>query len=767
MIQLKTLKAKVLGLCILSTGIALLAAYGALAAYDYQRFERSMITDIQGDAGTIADCSSAALSFKDENDAAQILSALRPKPQYVAASIYDLTGNRLATYFRDQPVTLPAFDQLPRGYGRFGTDRLETASPVVLNGRIIGWVYLRSNLVALRSRISSTIAVFGAVLVGAAGIAILLAVRLGRAIVGPVEHLSCTVRTVSAQRNYSVRASRTTDDELGHLVDGFNAMLEQIQKRDEQLTQHRDHLEERVAERTAEFLAAKQKAEEASRAKTAFLANMSHEIRTPMTAILGYADLMLSPQQTMSDRINCLQVVRRNARHLMDLINDILDISKIEAEKMTVEKIPCDPARIVVEVGSMLRAKAEAKGLSLTIEFVGDIPSEIRTDPLRLKQVLMNLTGNAIKFTSRGGITLRLGVERAGAGSRAWFEVHDTGIGMNIEQMSKLFQPFMQADESMTRKYGGTGLGLVISKRLAGYMGGELAVQSEVGKGSLFRLCVEGGPLDDMPMRTGLTESMISMGIPPEATYARIGLHGRILLAEDGMDNQMLLSMHLTAAGADVVVAGNGRIAVEKLRAERFDLVLMDMQMPEMDGYAATRHLRQTGCTLPIIALTAHAMSGDREKCLAAGCTDYLTKPIDRELLLRTVKSYLPQESQIPQPAVRSAAALPAGADAAMQVAVAGFVSRLPARVDSLVTLSAAGELEELRRLVHQLKGVGSGYGFPVITEAAARAESLIKATADCTAIRAVVDELIGWIRKTDGYDPSKEQHVQATDSHH
>jgi signal transduction histidine kinase/CheY-like chemotaxis protein/HPt (histidine-containing phosphotransfer) domain-containing protein len=767
MFRLKTLKAKVLGLCILSTGIALLAAYGALATYDYQRFERTMVADIEGDAGTVADCSSAALSFKDENDAAQILSALRPQPQYVAACIYDLNGSRLATFFRDRAVTLPDFDQLPRGYGRFGTDRLETAIPVQLNGRIIGWVYLRSDLAALRSRMISTIAVFGTVLVGAAGLAILLAVRLGRAIVGPVEHLSSTVRIVSAQQDYSVRASRTTDDELGQLVDGFNAMLEQIQKRDEQLTLHRDHLEERVAARTAELLAAKQKAEEASRAKTAFLANMSHEIRTPMTAILGYADLMLSPQQTMSDRINCLQVVRRNARHLMDLINDILDISKIEAEKMTVEKIPCDPARIVVEVGSMLRAKAEAKGLSLTVEFVGDIPNEIRTDPLRLKQVLMNLTGNAIKFTGRGGVTLRLGVDRAGAGSQAWFEVRDTGIGMNVEQMSKLFQPFMQADESMTRKYGGTGLGLVISKRLANYMGGEVSVQSEVGKGSTFRLCVEGGPLEGVPVRTGLTESMISMGILPEAAEARISLDGRILLAEDGMDNQILLSMHLTAAGAEVVIAGNGRIAVEKLHAERFDLVLMDMQMPEMDGYAATRHLRQTGCTLPIIALTAHAMSGDREKCLAAGCTDYLTKPIDRELLLRTVKSYLPKNLPVPMTAVKPATDLPTGIDAAMQVAVAGFVSRLPARVDSLATFSAAGELEELRRLVHQLKGVGSGYGFPIITDAASRAESLIKATADCAAIRAAVDELIEWIRKTDGYDSSKEQHGQATDSHH
>ena len=257
-------------------------------------------------------------------------------------------------------------------------------------------------------------------------------------------------------------------------------MLGQIEQSNAQLNLHRHHLEELVTARTTELSTAKNKAEEASRAKTAFLANMSHEIRTPMNAILGYADLMLTPSQTMSDRINCLQVVRRNARHLMDLINDILDISKIEAEKMTVEKIACDVARITVEVASMLRPKALGKQLMLVVEFVGLIPAEIKTDPLRLKQVLMNLTGNAIKFTEHGEVRLKVSVEQFAGGSRARFDVCDTGIGLNPHQIGKLFQPFVQADESMTRKYGGTGLGLVISKRLAKYMGGDLSVRSDL-----------------------------------------------------------------------------------------------------------------------------------------------------------------------------------------------------------------------------------------------------------------------------------------------
>jgi two-component system, sensor histidine kinase len=783
-LSFRTVKGKLLAITLISAGAALLAAGAVLALYDYREMRPTLVTGTQTYANIVAQNCTAALSFGDANDAAQTLGSLRAESHVVAACIYDNSGKKLAVYFRGRQVPIPDFTVENFGEHRFTEDSLVVSSPVELNGRLLGWVYVQSDLVQLSEQTSRYASVFGIVLVCGLGLALGLSRWLARSIVGPVEHLSKTAQAVTRDQNYKIRAAKVSEDELGVLVDCFNTMLNQIEQRDGQLNLHRHHLEDLVTARTQELSDAKEKAEEASLAKTAFLANMSHEIRTPMTAILGYSDLMLSPVQTMSDRVNCLQVVRRNARHLMDLINDILDISKIEAEKMTVEKIPTDVARLVVDVVSMLRVRAVAKQLVVKVEFAGEIPEIVHTDPLRFRQVLMNLTGNAIKFTEQGEVCVIMSVQKVGSGSRIKVAVRDTGIGMSKAQIDRLFQPFVQADDSMTRKYGGSGLGLVISKRLAHYMGGDLAIESEIGRGSTFTLTVEGGSLDGTPTRHGLTESMLAVYAQPVSSEETV-LRGRILLAEDGVDNQHLLTMHLTMAGAEVVVAPNGREAVERVKSEPFDLILMDMQMPELDGYEATAQLRRLGYKLPIIALTAHAMTGDRAKCLDAGCTDYLTKPIDREVLLRSVDGYLraldkkhPRAAaspvmrppDVPRAPVIEEHLRPAGPDsanAAMRHAVVGFVSRLPARVHSLATLSANQDMEELRRLVHQLKGAGAGYGFPNITEAAKKTESLIKATAQCAAVQTAVNELIELIRGIEGYDLKRENDVKSKTPHH
>ncbi|MCC7292566.1 MAG: response regulator [Phycisphaerales bacterium] len=397
-------------------------------------------------------------------------------------------------------------------------------------------------------------------------------------------------------------------------------------------------------------------ADAANRAKSAFLANMSHEIRTPMTAILGYADLLLEPAQTPKDRLDAVQTIRRNGEHLLSIINDILDLSKIEAGRMVIEQIDVDPLTVIEEVFSLMQVRAKGKGLSLVNDLVFPQPVRIRSDPTRLRQILVNLVGNAIKFTESGAVTVRTSFV-ASPQPRMRFSVKDTGIGIDPSALANLFQPFTQADASTTRRFGGTGLGLTISKRLATMLGGDIDVESTPGEGSTFSVWVacEGAGEDEVRFEPPLAEAT---GASARSSAEHIRLSANVLLAEDGPDNQRLISYHLRKSGATVTIAENGRIAVERaltaLREGRpFDVILMDMQMPEMDGYTAASLLRAEGFRGPIIALTAHAMAGDRDKCIHAGCSDYLTKPIDRDCLLTTCASLSARRTQShapPQP---------------------------------------------------------------------------------------------------------------------
>ncbi len=396
-------------------------------------------------------------------------------------------------------------------------------------------------------------------------------------------------------------------------------------------------------------------AESANQAKSRFLANMSHEIRTPMTAILGYAD-MLHESMADSPHMSLVDPICRNGKHLLSLINEILDLSKIEAGRFETERLDCDPTAVISEVANLMRPRAREKGIDFRVKYVTAIPQTIHTDPTRLRQILANLLSNAVKFTSQGEvrITVRLlGANRPEPKIR--FEVSDTGIGMTDAQLEGGFQAFRQADASTSRKYGGTGLGLAISDRLAGLLGGRLKATSAVGQGSCFSLTLPTGSLEGIRMidpnaEVGHGEAAKDAD---KVVRAPVRLDCRVLLAEDGLDNQRLVSLLLRKAGAEVTIAENGKEAFElatgapedgqpslPLVERPFDVILMDMQMPVMDGYEATRRLRQAGYCGPIIALTAHAMSHDRQKCIDAGCDDYLVKPIDRAGLLETVASF-------------------------------------------------------------------------------------------------------------------------------
>jgi PAS domain S-box-containing protein len=395
---------------------------------------------------------------------------------------------------------------------------------------------------------------------------------------------------------------------------------------------------------------AREQAEAATRAKSAFLANMSHEIRTPMTAILGFADLMLEQgdiDRAPPERIEAARTIKRNGRHLLNIINDILDISKIEEGKMTVERVDCSLCQMVAEVLSVTRTRAEGKGLRLQFEYGGPMPAVVSLDPTRTRQVLINLLSNAVKFTETGTVRLRVELIGSDDDTAIAFDVIDTGIGMTEQQVGNLFQPFMQGDESMTRRFGGTGLGLTISQHLTRLLGGDLVVaETTPGKGTRLRATMRIGSLDGVAMiEDPLSATKIcneEIG-EPQAPRTGIELTHNILLAEDGPDNQRLIKRVLERAGAEVTVVENGDLAVQAALAAKqaqnpFDLVLMDMQMPVKDGYEAARELRTLGYHGLIVALTAHAMTGDRQTCLAAGCDDYLTKPIAPRILVESVR---------------------------------------------------------------------------------------------------------------------------------
>lgn len=437
--------------------------------------------------------------------------------------------------------------------------------------------------------------------------------------------------------------------------------------------QARDRIERQAQELVAQaesLKSARQAAEAANLAKSQFLATMSHEIRTPMTAILGYAELLRD--ETNPQRCHeAAEIIQRNGDHLLVLINDILDISKIEAGKFSTQQLRVSPGELVNEVLDLMRVRALGKNLKLEASFDTPIPRTILSDPLRLRQILVNLVGNAIKFTRQGVVRVGVSFQQQ---EGMCFAVTDTGIGMSDEQIQGIFRPFTQADPSTTRRFGGTGLGLSISQRLAAMLGGHISVVSRPQVGSTFTLTVATGPLDQIP----LTEYTAKQGNCPTDAVSECGTSespvtnlagSRILLAEDGPDNQRLIAHVLRKAGAAVTVVENGRQAVEICTLDNsldghldpnppFDLLLMDMQMPEMDGYTAVGLLRHKGSRLPVVALTANAMPEERQRCLAAGCDDYATKPIQRAALLKQLTDWA-QPRQQRQRATKESLLLP------------------------------------------------------------------------------------------------------------
>ncbi len=513
----------------------------------------------------------------------------------------------------------------------------------------------------------------------------------------------------------------------------------------------------------------------ASHTKSEFLANMSHEIRTPLTAILGYADLLrdeIADSGLAAGSLGSVDTIRRAGEHLLVVINDILDLSKIEAGRLVIEETDLDLPQLLFDVDAMMQARASAKNVSLQTTIATPLPEHIRCDPTRLRQILMNLVGNAVKFTEVGRVDVRVSetyVEHRD-GPVLRIEVEDTGTGMTPAQARTLFQAFTQADASVTRKYGGTGLGLTICRRLAGLMSGTVQLERTApGKGSCFVVEL---PLVAVPGSRLVSdlEDCASVRTAPDGHDAGIPaprLTGRILLAEDGDDNRRLITHHLSRAGAEVDVAVNGRVALDMIDAANrenrpYNLLVTDMQMPVMDGYSLARALRKRGSSLGIVALTAHAMAEDRDKCLNAGCDDYASKPIDRERLIATCAKWIvspasPADTVGAPPRNPAMQGTPAPAPAAapdvllsdmaddpdMAELIQQFLGMLPERIEALEAHRAPAQRAPLASLAHQLKGAAGGYGYMPISEAARTVERFASAGGTQKECDVAVDALV------------------------
>ncbi len=725
---------KLILLAVATSLLALLGTVIALTVNDHRTSKAGMVENYSTTADVFGQNCLASLEFSDAEDAQSVLSSLQFDTQVSLACLYDGKRNVFASFLRETEEA-PTFEQVQHLSGKFTSDGyLHLVRPIRRGNKLTGSLYLRVSLQKVWVRLYDQLYVAGLVLLGSVLLSVGLAAWLQRAISQPILQLVETAHRVVQSGDYSLRAKKVSNDELGELVSEFNTMLTAIEGRDSELTQHRENLTELVRERTAELERKTKEALAASVAKSDFLANMSHEIRTPLNAIMGYADLLRRGwSDSEEERDEMLGTVVSSGRHLMTVINDILDLSKIEAGHIELELQSDSPHRVLSEVVSLMRVPFREKNLSLDYNWEGQVPEMIETDGARLRQILINLLGNAKKFTLAGGVRMIARVERKSLPAQLVIDVIDTGVGIPSDKQNQIFEPFMQADTSVTRKFGGTGLGLSISRRLARLMGGDLTVESSPGAGSDFRLSVATG---DIANTRFVSLNAVGDVIPTRKQRGRpsadvpllTGL--RVLLVDDGDSNRKLISLILKRAGAKLVEACDGQQACDAaLGSETFDVILLDMQMPIMDGYTAAGKMREAGLTTPIIALTAHAMKGDREQCLEAGCSDYLTKPVSAEELLarmEQVHALSPHSVAIAEATITQLEAEPIQSnlpveDPEFAEIVIDFIPVLQREVARLATAVEERNPVDSLASAHWIKGAAGTAGFACFTNPAAQ----------------------------------------------